>query len=69
MQRRRKRGAEAQAIGRSRGGRTTQIHAVSDASARLIAFALTPGQHGDSRAAAPLLERLPAAEYWLADTA
>lgn len=69
MQRRRKRGAEAQAIGRSRGGRTSKIHAVADAIGRLIAFELTPGQRGDVRVAPALLEPLPAAAWLLGDTA
>jgi len=38
---RRKRGALAQAIGRSRGRRTTKIHAVVDWLGRLIAFEIT----------------------------
>jgi len=58
-----------QAIGRSRGGRTTKIHAVADASGRLIAFDLTPGQRGDVRPAAALLEPLPVAKHLLADSA
>jgi hypothetical protein len=39
----RKRGAEAHAIGRSRGGRTTKIHAIADSCGRPIAFEVTPG--------------------------
>ena len=62
-------GAETQAIGRSRGGRTTKIHAAVDRAGRLIAFNLSPGQMGDVRAAAGLLERLPKATHLLADTA
>ena len=58
-----------QAIGRSRGGRTTKIHAVADRSGRLIAFDLSPGQMGDIRAAIPLLASLPAAKHVLADAA
>ena len=69
LQRRRKRGAEAQAIGTSRGGRTTKTHAVVDAGGRLIAFDLTAGQKADVRAAEPLLTRLPVAAQLLADTA
>jgi transposase len=64
-----KRGAEEQAIGRSRGGRTTKIHAVANASGRLIAFDLTPGQMSDVRSAADLIERLPKAAQVLADAA
>jgi transposase len=62
-------GAESQAIGRSRGGRTTKIHAVADTLGRLIAFEITPGQKGDVRVAAGLLEPLPVASRLLADTA
>jgi transposase len=36
-----KKGGQKQAIGRSRGGRTTKVHAVANASGRLIAFDLT----------------------------
>lgn len=46
-----KRGAEAQAIGRSRGGRTTKIHAIVDAHERPIAIEVTPGHLGDVRVA------------------
>ena len=67
--RRRKRGAQKQAIGRSRGGRTTKIHAVADTSGRLIAFDLTAGQMSDVRSAAGLIEKLPKAAQVLADTA
>ena len=56
---RRKRGERAQAIGRSRGGRTTKIHALSDGEGRPFAFLLTGGQAADCRAAEPLLKLLP----------
>jgi transposase len=69
VQCRRKRGAEAQAIGPSRGGRTIKIHAVVDAIGRLLAFELSPGQRGDIRAAETLLEPLPVAAALFADTA
>lgn len=65
----RKRGAEAQAIGRSRGGRTTKIHAVCDALGRLVAFDVTPGQLGDLRAAIGLLGPLPPGRLCAADAA
>ncbi len=64
-----KRGALAQAIGRSRGGRTTKIHAVVDCLGRLIAFEITPGQLGDVRVAGSLLAPMPAARLCIADTA
>jgi transposase len=66
---RRKRGDQAQAIGRSRGGRTTKIHAVVDGWGRPIAFEITPGQLGDVRAALALLGPLPPAALCAADTA
>jgi transposase len=69
LRRRRERGAEAQAIGRSRGGRTTKIHTVVDGEGRIIAFELTVGQRHDIRPAAGLLEPLPAAKSLLADAA
>jgi transposase len=69
LRRRGKRGAQEQAIGRSRGGRTTKIHAVANASGRLIAFDLTAGQMGDIRSAPGLIEKLPKAAQVLADTA
>jgi transposase len=59
----------AQAIGRSRGGRTTKIHVVVDCLGRPIAFEVTPGQLGDVRTAEPLLALLPAARSCIADTA
>lgn len=65
----RKRGAQEQAIGRSRGGRTTKIHAVADASCHLIGFDLTSGQTGDIRPAPGLIDKLPQAAQVLADTA
>ncbi len=42
---------------------------MADAAGRLIAFHLSPGQTGDVRLAAGLLEPLPAAAYVLGDTA
>jgi len=63
-------GGEArQDIGRSRGGRTTKVHAVVDARGRMIAFDLTPGQRGDIRPAKAVLEPLPPPDFLLADTA
>ena len=47
--RRGKRGQERQALGRSRGGFTTKIHAKSDASGDIIAFDLTGGEASDAR--------------------
>jgi transposase len=69
LRRRRKRGAEKQAIGRSRGGRTTKIHAVVDGDGRIVAFDLTGGNRHDIKPAAALIEPLPAAKSLLGDAA
>ena len=55
----RQRGEHQQAIGRSRGGRTTKIHALTDAECRPVAFLLTGGQIADCTAGAVLLEQMP----------
>jgi hypothetical protein len=39
-----RRGAEVSAIGRSRGGMSSKIHAVVDALGNSLRFILTPGQ-------------------------
>jgi hypothetical protein len=56
---RRQRGEQNQAIGRSRGGRTTKIHALTDGLCRPIAFLLTGGQVADCTAGDLLLEQMP----------
>jgi transposase len=45
-----------QAIGRSRGGLTTKIHALVEALGNLARWRLTPGQGADVSEAAPLLD-------------
>ncbi len=62
-------GAEEQGIVRSRGGRTTKIHALCDAQDRPIAFEVTLGQLGDVRAAIVLLTQVSAAKALAADCA
>ena len=64
---RRQRGEQSQAIGRSRGGRTTKIHALTDQFCRPIAFLLTGGQVADCTAGTRLLEQLPACRILHAD--
>ena len=64
---RRKRGARAQAIGPSRGGQTTKIHALTDVIGRPFALALTPGNVSDIKAAPRLLSRLAKADYVIGD--
>ncbi len=46
----------AQAIGRSRGGLTTKIHALVDALGNPFSLVLTPGQDHDLTCAQPLLQ-------------
>jgi transposase len=65
----RKRGAQAQAIGRSRGGRTTKIHAIVDARGRPIAIEVTPGHLGYVRVATALITGVPAGGCLAADAA
>jgi len=67
--RRGKRGAFAQAIGRSRGGRTTKIHALTDARGRPVALTLTPGNAHDLDGAFDLLALVPTPRRLIADRA
>ncbi|WP_417267638.1 transposase [Celeribacter baekdonensis] len=64
----RKRGTLCQAIGRSRGGITTKILALTDALGNLIDFRLMPGQAHDLRAVPDLIDGL-SADHMLADRA
>ncbi len=54
-------GERNQAIGRSRGGRSTKIHALTDPDCRPIAFLPTGGRVADCTAADALPDRMPAA--------
>src|SRR5260370_35225946 len=65
--RRRKRGEWAQAVGRSRGGRTSKIHCLADDRGRPVAFALTPGNVADISMAVPLLGAVPPPKHLIAD--
>ena len=53
----RKKGEHKQAIGRSRGGRNTKIHAIADAKGRLLSILLTGGQAHDCPPAQRLIRR------------
>src|SRR5260370_26375787 len=66
---RRKRGEESQAIGRSRGGRTSKIHALVEHRGRPIAFALTPGNIADITMAKPIVAAVAAPRRLIADKA
>ena len=56
---RRQSGEKNQAIGRSRGGRTTKIHALTGIQCRSTAFRIAGGNIADWSAGARLLENLP----------
>ncbi|MCO6161188.1 IS5 family transposase, partial [Asaia lannensis] len=56
----RKRGARANALGRSRGGFTSKIHARADNQGRPLGFILTGGEASDYTSAEPLMA-IPAA--------
>ena len=56
-----------QAMGRSRGGLTSKIHAVVDSSRLPVRLALTTGEAHDNRLAAKLLSRLKSGSMLLAD--
>lgn len=68
VRRRRKRGPEAQEIRRSRGGRTTKIHAAVDEFGRPRRLIVRPGHRGDAPVAAELIEGF-APRLCLADAA
>ena len=53
---RRKRGEKNQAIGKSRGGRSTKIHAVVDSKGRPLNFTVTGGQVHDSQVVEAVLD-------------
>jgi transposase len=66
---RRKRGAFDNAIGTSRGGRTTKIHALTDDLGRPRAVVLTAGNTHDLVGAAAVLKLVPTPRRLLADRA
>lgn len=60
-------GARARAIGVSRGGQTTKVHAVCDLLGRPIALTLTPGNTSDIKAAELLKEHVTGFRRLVAD--
>ncbi|MGE8135290.1 IS5 family transposase [Novosphingobium subterraneum] len=60
-------GGSSQAIGRSRSGWTTKVHALTDVIGRPYALMLTPGNVSDVKAAPALLERAGRMRYLLGD--
>ena len=68
--RRPKKGAcQTEETGRSRGGLTTKVHAVTDAQGRVAALKLSPGQDHDLGPAYDLVDAVPADTVLLADKA
>ena len=51
-------GTQSQAMGRSKGGMTTKILALTDALGNLVRFVLLPGQRFDTVGVPPLIEGL-----------
>lgn len=64
---RRERGASCQAIGRSRGGPTTKLHALTDVIGRPYALMLTAGNISGIKAAPTVLERAGRMRHLLGD--
>ena len=56
-------------MGRSRGGLTTKIHALVDASGRPVVLKLTPGQAHDGKSAQDMLDGVTDGQILLADRA
>ena len=65
----RKRGAFDNAIGASRGGRTTKIHALTDEAGKPRALVVTAGNTHDLVGAAAVLKLVPTPRQLLADRA
>lgn len=64
----RKRGIINNALGRSRGGFSTKIHALVDTKGRPLHVELTPGQQHESTVAAAIIENHARGEALIADT-
>lgn len=65
----RPKGGAKQAIGRSRGGRNTKIHALADAKGHLLSILLTGGEAHDCPPARRRIRRTTAAAKLLGDKA
>jgi transposase len=57
--------AEAEALGRSRGGICSKIHACTDGTGRILRLIDSPGHHSDLRYARALMADIPAANVVL----
>ncbi|MEM9221458.1 MAG: IS5 family transposase [Pseudomonadota bacterium] len=60
-------GGRAQAIGPSRGGQTTKIHALTDLLGRPVVLLLSPGNVSDISLADAVLDAAPATRWLIAD--
>jgi transposase len=64
----RKRGIISNALGRSRGGFSTKVHALVDTKGRPLHVELTPGQQHESTVAPTIIENHARGEALIADT-
>ena len=69
LRRWRRRGEWQEAVGRSRGGRTSKIHCLADHDGRPVAFGLTPGNVADISMAVPLMSGSAPTRQLIADKA
>src|SRR5690606_10728282 len=67
LRRRRKRGALAHGIGRTKGGCNTKLHAICDSKGRPCLLLLTPGNVHDCKVAQLCIEALPPSAKLVAD--
>ena len=67
LRRRRKRGAETQAIGVTKGGHNSKVHAIVDEECRPWAFVLTPGNTADCVVAETCVSLIPGITQLVAD--
>jgi transposase len=67
LRQRRKRGAQAQAIGLTKGGRNSKVHAVVDDLCRPWVLVLTPGNTADCVMAEACVSLIPGVTQLLAD--
>src|SRR3546814_1755418 len=67
LRRRRKRGALAHGIGRTKGGRNTKLHAVCDEQGRPCVLLLTPGNVHDCKVAEQCIAAMPPSAELVAD--
>ena len=66
---REEKGEQKQAVGRSRGGRNTKIHALADAKGRILDILLTGGEAHDCPVAEQMIRRVKTAKRMLGDKA